>query len=54
MISFDMFKELRPSALEPICANRTENVGSLGGNIVIEKRVSEISHRQPRPAHGVP
>src|SRR5260370_41993778 len=54
IISFDTFKQLYPFALEPVSADRSENVGSLGGNIVIEERVGEMSHSQPRVAHGLP
>src|SRR5260370_25951612 len=54
IISFDTFKQLYPFALEPESTDRSENVGSLGGNIVIEERVGEKSHSHPRGAHGMP
>jgi hypothetical protein len=51
-----MFEELYASALEPVSADRSENAGSLGGDgdIVIDEGVGEMSHSQPRAAHGMP
>jgi urocanate hydratase len=49
-----MFEELYASALDPVSADRSENAGSLGGNIVIEEGVGEMSYSQPRAAHGMP
>jgi hypothetical protein len=54
IISFDIFEQLYPSALDPIRADASENVSFLGGNIVIEEGVREMPHSQPRPAHSMP
>lgn len=54
MITFDACKELYPSSLNPISADRAENRLSFESKIRIEKGVAELPHGQLRLADGMP
>src|ERR1700730_2015767 len=43
---FDPSKELDPSSLEPVTADRPENRRPLSAEIGVQKRVAKVAHRQ--------
>jgi hypothetical protein len=54
MISVNAVKQLHPSAFEPVSADAAVQRRPLGRDVVVEKVVTELPHRQLWPADGMP
>jgi hypothetical protein len=54
MIALDLRKKLHSPALESISADGAEHCSPFRFEIVVEKNVTELAHKKPWAAHGMP